>query len=40
MSDFYLALLRCVGDERETFGVPDKELKGIHTAGPLADILA
>jgi hypothetical protein len=40
MSDFYLALLRCVGDERETFGVPDNNLKGVHTAGPLADILA
>lgn len=40
LSNFYLSLLRAVGDKRETFGTPDKNLKDIETAGPLAEILA
>jgi len=40
MSNFYLSLLHAVGDKREKFGEPDRELKDIDTAGPLAEILA
>jgi hypothetical protein len=40
MSNFYLSLLRAVGDNRETFGEPDRELADINTAGPLTEILA
>jgi hypothetical protein len=40
MSNFFLALLHAVGDKRETFGEPDRELQDIDTAGPLAEILA
>jgi hypothetical protein len=40
MSNFYLSLLHAVGDKREKFGEPDRELADIDTAGPLAEILA
>jgi hypothetical protein len=40
MGNFYLALLRAVGDNREKFGDPDHALKDIDTAGPLTQILA
>jgi hypothetical protein len=40
MANFYLALLHAVGDKREKFGEPDRELKDIDTAGPLTEILA
>ena len=40
MSNFFLSLLHAVGDKREKFGEPDRELKDIDTAGPLAEILA
>ena len=40
MSNFYLSLLHAVGDKREKFGEPDRELKDIDTAGPLTEILA
>ncbi len=40
MSNFFLALLHAVGDRREKFGEPDRELRDIDTAGPLAEILA
>ena len=40
MANFFLALLHAVGDRREKFGEPDRELKDIDTAGPLAEILA
>jgi hypothetical protein len=40
MSSFFLALLHAVGDRREKFGEPDRELRDIDTAGPLAEILA
>ena len=40
MSNFFLALLHAVGDRRDKFGEPDRELKDIDTAGPLAEILA
>ncbi len=40
MSNFFLALLHGVGDKREKFGEPDRELQDIDTAGPLAEIMA
>jgi hypothetical protein len=40
MTNFYLALLRAVGDNRQSFGEPDRELADIDTAGPLTEILA
>ena len=40
MSNFYLSLLRAVGDKRDQFGDPDNDLKDIDTAGPLTEILA
>ena len=40
MSNFFLSLLHAVGDKREKFGEPDRELRDIDTAGPLAEILA
>lgn len=40
MSNFFLALLHAVGDNREKFGEPDRELAEINTAGPLTEILA
>jgi hypothetical protein len=40
MSNFFLALLHAVGDKREKFGEPDRELQDIDTAGPLAEIMA
>ena len=40
MSNFYLSLLRAVGDKRDKFGDPDNDLKDIDTAGPLTEILA
>ena len=40
MSNFFLALLHAVGDKREKFGEPDRELRDIDTAGPLAEVLA
>ena len=40
MSSFYLSLLRAIGDNRETFGEPDRGLRDINTAGPLTEILA
>jgi hypothetical protein len=40
MSNFFLALLHAVGDQRENFGEPDRELRDIDTSGPLAEILA
>ena len=40
MSNFYLSLLRAVGDKRDKFGDPDNDLKDIDTAGPLSEILA
>ena len=39
MSNFYLSLLRAVGDKREKFGDPDNDLKDIDTTGPLSEIL-
>jgi hypothetical protein len=39
MSNFYLSLLRAVGDKRDKFGDPDNDLKDIDTAGPLSEIL-
>ena len=40
MSNFFLSLLHAVGDKREKFGEPDRELKDFDTTGPLAEILA
>lgn len=40
MSNFFLSLLHAVGDRREKFGEPDRELRDIDTAGPLTEILA
>ncbi|QDU96598.1 DUF1552 domain-containing protein [Lignipirellula cremea] len=40
MSNFFLSLLHAVGDKREKFGEPDRELADIDIAGPLAEILA
>lgn len=40
MSNFFLSLLHAVGDKREKFGEPDRELADINTAGPLTEILA
>jgi len=40
LSNFYLALLHAVGDKRPKFGDPDRGLKDIDTAGPLAEIMA
>jgi hypothetical protein len=40
MANFFLSLLHAVGDKREKFGEPDRELKDIDTSGPLAEILA
>lgn len=40
MANFFLSLLHAVGDKREKFGEPDRELRDIDTAGPLAEILA
>ena len=40
MSNFYLSLLRAVGDKRDKFGDPDNDLKDIDTARPLTEILA
>jgi hypothetical protein len=40
MANFFLALLHAVGDKREKFGEPDRELKDIDIAGPLTEILA
>ncbi len=40
MTNFYLALLRAVGDMRKTFGESDHALKDFDTTGPLAEILA
>jgi hypothetical protein len=40
MTNFFLSLLRAVGDNRETFGEPDRELADINTTGPLTEILA
>lgn len=40
MANFYLSLLRAVGDQREKFGDSDKDLRDIDTSGPLAEILA
>lgn len=37
--NFYLALLRAVGDGRETFGELDRDLPEKDQAGPLAEIL-
>jgi hypothetical protein len=38
--NFYLALLRAVGDGRETFGQLDPALPAEMQAGPLTEILA
>jgi hypothetical protein len=38
--NFYLALLRAAGDERQTFGEIDPALPAEMQAGPLAEILA
>jgi len=38
MSNFFLSLLHAVGDKREKFGEPDRELRDINTAGPLAEM--
>jgi hypothetical protein len=40
MANFFLSLLHAVGDKREKFGEPDRELQDIDTAGPLTEILA
>ena len=40
MSNFYLSLLHAVGDNRDKFGEPDRELADIDTSGPLTEILA
>jgi hypothetical protein len=40
LGNFYLSLLNAVGDNREKFGEPDRELADIDTSGPLAEILA
>lgn len=40
MANFFLSLLQAVGDKREKFGEPDRELADINTAGPLTEILA
>lgn len=40
LGNFYLSLLHAVGDKREKFGEPDRELVEIDTTGPLAEILA
>jgi hypothetical protein len=40
ITNFYLSLLRAVGDQREQFGDSDPELADIDTSGPLAEILA
>jgi hypothetical protein len=39
LANLYLALLRAVGDRRETFGTSDLALRDINTAGPLEQIL-
>ena len=40
LGNFYLMPLHAVGDKPKSFGEPDRELKDIDTAGPLAEILA